>query len=160
MRFDAGAGTAENDSATFLMMSNFLNLTAVVVVTRRKSPSPTIDALIKAFLSLSRIAGVRVVKEASYIVIKPASPSSFFILTSVGVPYIPNFPAEENIASDMNDGFTLSRAVVPFGNAATSTNDDSYPPVLSLVSIPVVLLDNQGALNERNTGVPSGAINS
>jgi len=60
-----GASTTKKDSATLLNeLSSFVNLTAVVDVTNRNSPFPTIDADIYAFLSLSRIAGVSVVKVA------------------------------------------------------------------------------------------------
>ena len=52
-------------SATFFnRTSSFPNLAAVVVVTNKKRPFPTMDAEIYAFLSLSLIAGVSVVNVA------------------------------------------------------------------------------------------------
>lgn len=60
-----GASTAKKLSATlFNELSSFVNLTAVVVVTNRNKPFPTVAADIYAFLSLSLIAGVNVVKVA------------------------------------------------------------------------------------------------
>ena len=65
-RLVLGASTAKKDCATFLneLSPSFVNLTAVVDVTNRNNPFPTNDADIYAFLSLSLIAGVSVVKVA------------------------------------------------------------------------------------------------
>lgn len=69
--------------------SNLLNRAEVVVVTRRNSPLPTTAAEMYALRSLSLMAGVRVVNDAVYKAILLESPSeAFFILTSVGAPYI------------------------------------------------------------------------
>ena len=61
-----GASTARKESATVLSdFSSFVNLTAVVDVTNKNKPFPTVDADMYAFLSLSLIAGVKVVKDAT-----------------------------------------------------------------------------------------------
>jgi len=62
---DTGAGIAEKLIATsFNEDSSFVNRVDVLDVTNKNSPSPTMEALMKALLSLSLIAGVSVVKEA------------------------------------------------------------------------------------------------
>ena len=117
LRFDFGAGTAENESATFCSTSSLRNRAVVVDVTRRNKPLPTTLALMYACRSLlesmnklrtrkidevvyelifphctsiylSLMAGVSVVKDAWYKVAPVIDSFSFFIFTSVGVPYI------------------------------------------------------------------------
>jgi len=64
-RLELGAGIAVKLTATFLkLLSSLANLTAVDVVTNINNPLPTFDVDIYAFLSLSLMAGVRVVNEA------------------------------------------------------------------------------------------------
>ena len=54
-----------NVSETFRkLLSSLTNLTAVLVVTNMNSPLPTFDVDMYAFLSLSLMAGVRVVNVA------------------------------------------------------------------------------------------------
>ena len=62
---DTGAGIVEKLFATsFNEVSSCLNRAAVVDVTNKNSPLPTMEAEIYDFRSLSLMAGVSVVKEA------------------------------------------------------------------------------------------------
>jgi hypothetical protein len=61
-------------------------------------------------------------------------------LVPLSPPTYPNFPVDPNIVCDISAGFMLANDV-PFDNSATMTKDDSYPPEISLASIPAALLD-------------------
>lgn len=52
----------------------------------------------------------------------------------------PNFPVEPKIVWDIISRSSLSKET-PFGSSATWTNADSYPPEISLDSIPAALLE-------------------
>lgn len=52
----------------------------------------------------------------------------------------PNFPVEPKIVLDIKSSATLSREN-PLGISATCTNVDSYPPDISLDSIPAALFE-------------------
>jgi len=139
--------------------SLLLNRGAVVPVTSMYTLLSTILADIKTLRSLSLIAGVRVEKFAKYIEGNDDSfeEEYFLILTSVGSPYIPYFPACEKILCLKKDDGSISEEDTPFGHSDTCTNADSGLDK-SLDSTPAVFKIGHGALNETKIGeVPSGA---
>ena len=52
----------------------------------------------------------------------------------------PNFPVDPKTVCDRISGLIFS-SEVPVGTSATCTNADSYPPDISLASMPAALFD-------------------